>query len=140
MPNGEIRRPNLGFDSTTTVLAQPQGQSEPKDVSDLRKAAELGDAQKQYELGNRYYTGRGVVKDQTEAMRWWRKAAEQGDAEMQRRLAFQYWLDGNNVEAAKWYLKAGEQGSVLAQENLLPEPFKEVTHLSIFWGRSMKKD
>jgi TPR repeat protein len=60
------------------LVARPQAQSEPQDISDLRKAAAQGDAQKQFELGSRYYTGKGVAKDHAEAMRWYCKAAEEG--------------------------------------------------------------
>ena len=102
----------------STAAAQASGQVGQKDISDLRKEAESGDAQSQSELGDRYYTGRGVAKDHAEAMKWYRKAAEQGDAEKRRSLAFLYWLAGDNVEAAKWYLRAAEQGNLLSQSNL----------------------
>jgi TPR repeat protein len=62
--------------SASPLVAQAQAQSEPQDISDLRKAAEQGDAQKQFELGSRYYTGKGVAKDHAEAMKWYCKAAE----------------------------------------------------------------
>jgi uncharacterized protein len=103
---------------SATLVAQPQGQSEPKDISDLRKGAEQGNAQKQSELGDRYYTGNGVAKDHAEAMQWYRKAAEQGDAKKQQNLGFLLWIEGDNVEAAKWYVKAAEQGNALSQSNL----------------------
>ncbi|MGA2433829.1 MAG: tetratricopeptide repeat protein, partial [Bryobacteraceae bacterium] len=103
---------------STTLVAQPQGQSEPKEISDLRKAAEQGDAQKQWDLGGRYYSGKGVAEDHSEALKWYSKAAEQGDPEKQFRVGFMYWLERNNVEAAKWYRKAAEQGVVLAQSDL----------------------
>ena len=37
-------------------------------------------------LGEMYEEGRGVDKDEKEAVRWYRKAAEKGDKEAQKRL------------------------------------------------------
>ena len=54
-----------------------------------RKAAEQGHAEAQLWLGNCYYLGEGVPKDEAEAERWWRKAAEQGQADAQKALARQ---------------------------------------------------
>lgn len=44
----------------------------------IRKAAEQGDAQAQYNLGVCYISGDGVVPNKQEAMKWLRKAAKQG--------------------------------------------------------------
>ena len=46
----------------------------------LRKAAELGDAQAQHNLGCCYRCGEGVHKDAEKAVEWLRKAASQGHA------------------------------------------------------------
>ena len=52
------------------------------------KAAEQGDAGAQYELGDMYAKGEGVLQqDFVEAMKWYRMAAEQGHAEAQLRLS-----------------------------------------------------
>ena len=57
-----------------------------------------------------YDTGKGVLKDDKEAVKWYRKAAEQGDAKAQNNLGVKY---GNGLgvlkdykEAVKWYRKA----------------------------------
>src|SRR5205807_420797 len=47
-----------------------------------------GDAKAQYGLGFMYREGRGVPRDDAEAVRWYRKAAEQGDAMAQHALGF----------------------------------------------------
>jgi TPR repeat protein len=52
----------------------------------FRKAAEQGDAEAQYNLGNAYHYGRGVAQDYAEAVKWWRKATEQGSATAQYSL------------------------------------------------------
>ena len=43
-------------------------------------AAEQGNESAQYNLGNMYANGRGVPKDDAEAVRWYRLVAEQGYA------------------------------------------------------------
>ena len=48
---------------------------------------EQGDADAQYNLGTMYYSGRGVVQDHEEAVKWFRLAADQGLASAQRNLA-----------------------------------------------------
>ena len=45
----------------------------------LRKAAEQGDTEARYDLGECYYYGRSVGQDYAQAVKWYRKAAEQGD-------------------------------------------------------------
>ena len=57
-----------------------------KGIDELRGPAEAGDADAQFDLGNKYYTGEGVPEDKAEAVRWYRLAAEQGHAEAQASL------------------------------------------------------
>ena len=47
------------------------------------KAADQGDADAQYTLGQMYADGRGLPKDAKQAATWYRKAAEQGHADAQ---------------------------------------------------------
>jgi len=79
------------------------------------KAAELGYAKSESNLGLMYAEGRGgLTKDWTEALKWLRKAAEQGTPGAQFTLAATLDL-GSGVprdvkEAALWYEKAANQG------------------------------
>jgi TPR repeat protein len=88
----------------------------------LAQSAEQIDAQAQNDLGDRYATGQGVVKDQAEAVKWYRKAAEQNDAEAQNNLGACYangqGVAKDEVEAVKWYREAAEQNHALAQFSL----------------------
>ena len=73
-------------------------------------------------LGYCYFNGKGVSKDESEAVRWYRKAAEQGDADAQANLGYCY-LHGKGVskdeaEAVRWYRKAAEQGLEKAKVKL----------------------
>ncbi|MEI6808717.1 MAG: SEL1-like repeat protein, partial [bacterium] len=53
---------------------------EPQDIARLRTEAEAGNASAQYEIGCRFYEGRGVKRDYVEALKWYRMAAEQGNS------------------------------------------------------------
>ena len=79
-----------------------------------RSAAEQGHAMAQNNLGWMYEHGRGVAKDEGEAVRWYRSAAEQGYAMAQNNLGAMY-ANGLGVptdknQAAFWFQKAAEQG------------------------------
>lgn len=85
----------------------------------LRQAAEQGDAKAQAVLGAAYAEGRGVRKDDVEAVRWYRLAAEQGNASAQNSLGGMY-ANGRGVlkddaEAVRCFRKAAEQGLYVAQ-------------------------
>jgi hypothetical protein len=73
-------------------------------------------------LGLNYSQGRGVAKDYSEAVKWWRKAAEQNDAKAQYNLGTCYatgqGVEEDVVEAVKWWRKAAEQNHAEAQYNL----------------------
>ena len=62
----------------------------------LGLAAEQGDVDAQFFLGNLYYNGEGVPRQPLEALRLWRQAAEQGSTEAQFSLA-QAYLQGTAV-------------------------------------------
>ena len=61
-----------------------------------------------------YINGRGVARDDPEAVRWYRRAAEQGYATGQFNLGFMYengrGVRRDRVEAVRWYRMAAEQG------------------------------
>ena len=88
----------------------------------LRKSAEQGHADAQYNLGFLYRKGEGVKQDYKQAAEWYRKAADQGNANAQSNLGFLYG-EGKGVkqdykQAAEWYRKAAEQGHAVALNNL----------------------
>jgi len=93
------------------------------DFPDLRRAAEKGSADAQYQLGERYYDER--VRDparDAEAQKWLRMAAAQGNAQAEARLGWIYYR-GNGVpqdyaEAVSWYRRAADHGNVDAMTRL----------------------
>lgn len=82
----------------------------------IHKAAELGSAKQQYQLGFDYEYD---VKDEAEAVKWYRKAAERGCLDAQLRLGRMYaageGVEKDEAEAVKWYRKAAEQEDAVAQ-------------------------
>jgi len=85
-------------------------------------AAEQGDADAQYKLGDAYYYGTGVKLDYEQAITWYWQAANQGHAEAQYNLALAYYegegLVQDYAQAVVWSKKAATQGHVDAQYDL----------------------
>ena len=85
-----------------------------QDLTETRRLADQGDATAQFNLGIMYSEGRGVLKDDAEAVEWYRLAAEQGYADAQFNLGGMY-ANGEGVpkddaEALRWYRLAADQG------------------------------
>jgi uncharacterized protein len=88
----------------------------------VRRAAEGGDVTAQFYLGDMYFNGNGVAKDQSEALKWIKKASDLKYAKAQMYLGWLY-ENGTGVPqdyaaAAKYYRLAAEQGNGRAQNNL----------------------
>lgn len=88
-----------------------------------KKAAELGNANAQFAVGNAYENGwGGAAKSMKEAVLWYKKAAEAGEAGAQWNLGWSYengeGVEKDKREAVKWYKKAAEQGNRNAQNAL----------------------
>jgi TPR repeat protein len=85
----------------------------------LKKAADKGNAQAQFELGRIYGNGDGVPQDHQTAIGWLEKAARQNHAKAQESLGSIY-ANGVGVKqdfpiARNWYLKAAQNGLGSAQ-------------------------
>ena len=89
-----------------------------------KKAAELGNAEAQYQVGEYLYYGlRGVIKDEYQAIEWYKSAAEKDHAEAQYRIGECYkygeaGLTKSKEEAFKWFKKSVENGSASAMTDL----------------------
>lgn len=69
------------------------------DTPALAAKAEEGNAEAQYWLGSRYYSGRdGVAQDYTQAVSWLKKSVEKGNASAQGLLGFMY-VAGSGISA-----------------------------------------
>ncbi len=81
--------------------------------------AEQGDAKMQYLVGNIYYAGDVIAKDDATAVAWFWKSAQQGYAEAQVALGNCY-MEGAGVredatQAATWFWNAALQGNLEGQ-------------------------
>jgi uncharacterized protein len=77
-----------------------------------------GNAEAQYLLGDLYYAGKGVSKDNNEAQKWYQRAADQGYAPAQLGLAKTYLSQNDEENYVKWLQKAANQGYAPAQFKL----------------------
>ena len=80
------------------------------------------DPEAQFHLGQRFAQGKGVEKDETQAVYWFHRAADLGLAEAQRNLAFAF-LSGkgivkNQAEGLRRLRIAAEAGDVPARRQL----------------------
>ena len=110
--NAELAAGNEAYEAQTYESA----------IKHFRKAAEKGNAEAQFKLGNCLYQGLGAEQDQAEAVKWFRKAAEQGLAKAQFNLGNSFYQGAGTEldydEAVNWYRKAAEQGLAEAQYSL----------------------
>ena len=76
-------------------------------------AAEQGDTRAQFDLGRRYSTGRGVPRDDAEAVRWFQQAAERGHFSAQFELGLRYatgrGVSRDDAQAVRWFRQAAER-------------------------------
>ena len=108
----------------------------------LRQAAEQGDAKAQFVLGSRYANGEGVLKDEAEAVRWYRLAAESGEAIAQSILGQMYvlgqgvrkdfglahmWL---NIASANGEEGAGELRDTFVEDNMTRDEISRAIELA----------
>jgi len=94
----------------------------PEEVKKALRLAIKGRAAAQYNMGVRYYKGKGVPKDYVEAVKWWITAARQDHVWAQFNLGIAYdtgkGVPKDHSEAVKWFKKAAEQGIARAQARL----------------------
>lgn len=104
------------------VITSEEGRSMQAELRNVLLLAMQGDADAQYELGERYLDGNGVIEDKTAAAQWFCRAASQNHAEAQFRL-FQCYENGwgveiNDEKAVEWLNMAAHQNHAEAQYHL----------------------
>lgn len=86
---------------------------------EFKPLAGEGNAEAQFSMANMYRMGKGINKDDAEAVKWLRKASDQGHVKAQFVLGLCYSLGSgvrtDQAEAAAWYRKAADQGYAPAQ-------------------------
>lgn len=102
--------------------AVPVPETYTETLSWYRRAAQAGDPEAQFLLGNILERGLKGPANPKAAVEWYRRAAEQGHAKAQFRIAEIYYagrvVPRNLDEAAKWMAKAAEAGIAEAQYNM----------------------
>ncbi len=106
-------------------------------LEDIREEAENGDADAQYTLGWRHYSGYEIYKDYEIAAEWYQKAAMQGLARAQYNLGNMY-ISGKGVAqdedmAIKWFKLAAEQRSGDALDALGKLYSKQDKKIGEYW-------
>lgn len=99
------------------ALGLANAQTSP-DIASLTEKAQAGDREAQFQLAVAFDYGRGVVKDQREAMRWYRSAAELGLPEAQNSLGSILQVEKKYEDARTWYERAAVQKHAYATNNL----------------------
>lgn len=91
----------------------------PQELALLRRAAENGNVEAQWQLGLLFANGQGLQLNYVEAAHWIEMAAQQGFTRAQSLMG---WLHANGLgvrqdsaEAGRWYMLAAEQGSAKDQ-------------------------
>ena len=86
------------------------------------QAAQRGDPNAQFQMGDFYMTGHGVARDPAAAAAWYRAAAQQGHVIAASNLGVLY-AEGRGVqqsdgEAINWFRKAADAGDAGGENNL----------------------
>jgi putative methionine-R-sulfoxide reductase with GAF domain len=103
-----------------------------KSLPELRKLADQGDADAQWQMGLRYHNGEDVPRDDAQAMQWFLRAAEQGNVSAQSALGSYYWAGrGVPEDLSKAYmwseiaLAGGDENSKSRLEGLASQMTRE---------------
>lgn len=84
-------------------------------VKEWRAAADAGDADAQFNLGQAYKLGRGVPADLGTAQSWYEKAAQKGHSQAEANLGLILFQKGDRAKALPWLRKAADYGDPRAQ-------------------------
>jgi len=91
-------------------------------AQNLKRKAEGGSPEAQYELGRAYIEGRVFQQNIEEAVKWTQAAAAQGFAKAEVNLAVMYnegrWVPRDYAQSRLWNEKAAAQGDARAEYNL----------------------
>lgn len=79
-----------------------------------KKAAEQGHYHACRSLGDIYYYGHGVPKNEEEGLEWYSKCADHSSAKELRMLAYSYKELGYTTKAIKYYQMSAEKGELMS--------------------------
>ena len=84
-------------------------------VDKWRPAADKGNADAQFNMGQAYKLGRGVAVDLKQAEAWYRKAALQGHEQAEGYYGLALFENGKRADAVPWLQRAVSRGDARAQ-------------------------
>lgn len=118
-----VRQTPLQEQNNAANQQAPQRAETPTGINEaLQKAANNGDADAAFEIGERYLIGRGVETSQTEALKWFEKAVAKGSPAAAFRLGMAYekaqGVVRDRARARTNYVLAAESGHLKAMHNL----------------------
>ncbi|MDO4857553.1 MAG: hypothetical protein Q4A17_06390 [Thermoguttaceae bacterium] len=109
--------------------------------TEIKKLAEAGDAEMQFELSRCYSRGTGVEENEAESNKWLLKSAENDFPKACAKLGFHSFLDQNYSDAKKWLLKAIELGApVVALLGAVYENEDNYTEAVKWYQKGVDKD
>lgn len=98
---------------------ETQMQEIPSDILDL---ANGGDAEAQYQIADRLFSGLGVERDHSKALEYCKLSASQGHGSALRQIgdcyAFGLGVEIDHIEAFRWYGLAADNGNIEALTSL----------------------
>lgn len=97
-------------------------------LAPMREAAERGNADAQYHLGEMYFSGDGVARDEEAAARWYRRAAEQDHTKAQFFMGtlhrYGWGVQQDCWEAQRWWQRAADLGDPDGRERVADPYFR----------------
>ena len=121
--------------TTQHSIAQPP---RPKSLAELRKLADQGDAEAQWQMGVRFHNAEGVPHDDAQAMQWFQRAAEQGHVTAQSALGAYYFaargVPKDLSKAYFWSVIAMAQGDEISKGRL-ELLASQMTHAQVYAAR-----
>jgi hypothetical protein len=116
----------------TAERSSAEQRAQAKSLPELRKLADQGDADAQWQMGLHYHNGEDVPRDDAQAMQWFLRAAEQGNVSAQSALGSYYWAGrGVPEDLSKAYmwseiaLAGGDENSKSRLEGLASQMTRE---------------
>jgi len=106
--NDAVAIRNLGSFYRLETYGFPQNYAKALEL--FHRAAELGDSQSYYSIGNAYEFGRGVGVDKKKAIHYWELAAMEGNVDASFNLGVVEGRTGNMDRALKHFMNAIEGG------------------------------
>src|ERR1019366_246113 len=121
--------------TTQHSIAQPP---RTKSLAELRKLADQGDAEAQWQMGVRFHNAEGVPHDDAQAMQWFQRAAEQGHVTAQSALGAYYFaargVPKDLSKAYFWSVIAMAQGDEISKGRL-ELLASQMTHAQVYAAR-----